>query len=387
MKTFQTTCSIIITAIYVLSVYSCQPAELVVAPQQSFGALPLMTDAPADNPQTAAKIALGKLLFYDPVLSGNKDVACATCHHPNFGYSDGLELPLGVGAQGQGLTRHFTTSGKIPLTKRNSPSLLNVAFNGIDEGSNYDPANAPMFYDLRTKSLENQSLMPISTFEEMRGDAFTQTNAIDSVIARLRAIPTYNKSFKEAFKTELAVTAVNLGKALAAYERTLLANNSPFDRYQRGEKSAMSDAQKRGMVLFLQNGCNACHNGPMFSDYKTHVLGVVDNEKLGFSDKGQDDNYAFRTPTLRNVSLTAPYMHSGKQQTLEEVLNFYDLVRDGGAALNSNVKVNQLDSLLKPRVTQSSDLVEFLRALTDHSFDKSVPANVPSRLPVGGNLN
>ncbi|UFH58008.1 hypothetical protein [Spirosoma sp. KNUC1025] len=123
----------------------------------------------------------------------------------------------------------------------------------------------------------------------------------------------------------------------------------------------------------------------MFTDYKTHVLGVIDNEKLNNSDKGRNDTYAFRTPTLRNVTLTAPYMHSGKLQSLSEVLVFYDQVKDG-TQLNANVSISQLDSLLRPRVTRSNDLIEFLHALTDDTFDRSVPTQVPSGLSVGGKI-
>jgi len=289
-----------------------------------------------------------------------------------------------VGGQGQGSTRRFSTAGNTTFTKRNAPTLLNVAFNGMDARGHYNPATAPMFYDLRVSSLEAQSLMPIATFEEMRGNAFTQANAIDSVLARLRAIPAYQTAFARIFGTGNTVTAQNLGRVIAAYERTLLANNAPYDRYRRGDVSAMTDAQKRGMVLFIQNGCNTCHNGPMFSDYKTHVLGVVDNDKLG-TDKGQKDTYAFRTPTLRNVTLTAPYMHTGKQTSLANVLVFYDVVKTGDQ-LNPNVPVSRLDSLLRPRVTRSNDLIEFLHALTDENFDKSIPVSVPSGLSVGGKL-
>ncbi|GAB2578769.1 cytochrome-c peroxidase [Spirosoma areae] len=371
--------------VFGLTVYACQPTELAVNPDENFGALPQAVIDPADNPRTPEKVALGKLLFYDPILSGNKDVSCATCHHPKFGYSDGLDLPIGVGGEGQGSTRRFRSPGTIPHTKRNAPTLLNVAFNGMDTKGLYNPTAAPMFFDLRAKSLETQSLMPIAAFEEMRGTVFSETNAIDSVLTRLRGIPAYKSSFQTVFGAANSITVQNLGKVMAAYERTLVATNAPFDRYLRGDKSAMTDAQKRGMVLFIQNGCNTCHNGPMFSDYKTHVLGVADNEKLGFSDKGHQDAYAFRTPTLRNVSLTAPYMHNGKQQSLANVLVFYDRIKDGNQ-LNTNVTTTQLDSLLRPRVTLSNDLVEFLHALTDDSFDKSIPASVPSGLSVGGKL-
>lgn len=290
-----------------LTVNAYRSTDRIVKADETFGALPQTVREPADNPGTPEKIALGKLLFYDPILSGDKDVACATCHHPTFGYSDGLDLPIGVGGEGQGSSRHFSRAdGPIPFTKRNAPTLLNVAFNGIDTAGHYDPVTAPMFYDLRVASLEAQSLMPIIQFEEMRGTGFTPASIMDSVVARLRAIPTYRTEFATVFGEKDAVTIQNLGKAIAAFERTLLANNAPFDRYQRGDKSALTDAQKRGRVLFIENGCNTCHNGPMFSDYKTHVLGVVDNKKLGFSDKGKDDTYGFRTPTLRNIALTAP---------------------------------------------------------------------------------
>lgn len=388
MNSFKSFALLASLVVFGTTVYSCQSNGLDVGPDETFGALPLTANDPADNPRTPDKVALGKLLFYDPILSGTKDVACATCHHPAFGYTDGLELPIGVGGQGQGSTRRFApngTAGNTTFTKRNAPTLLNVAFNGMDVRGHYDPATAAMFYDLRAKSLEAQSLMPIATFEEMGGTVFTQANAIDSVLARLRAIPAYQTAFARIFGSGNTVTAQNLGRVIAAYERTLLANNAPYDRYQRGDKSAMTDAQKRGMVLFIQNRCTTCHNGPMFSDYKTHVLGVVDNEKLGFTDKGFADQYAFRTPTLRNVTLTAPYMHSGKETSLANVLVFYDVIKTGDQ-LNPNVPVSRLDSLLRPRVTRSNDLIEFLHALTDENFDKSVPAQVPSGLSVGGKL-
>lgn len=377
---------IVSAALFGLAViYSCQSSGLEVNPEETIGALPQNVLDPADNPRTPEKIALGKMLFYDPVLSGNKDVACATCHHPQFGYTDGLDLPIGVGGVGQGSARRFQSGSDIPFTKRNTPTLLNVAFNGMNAQGQYNPATAPMFYDLRAASLEAQSLLPIAALEEMRGRVFTEGNAIDSVLARLRAIPAYRTAFQSVFGGSNAVTAQNLGRAIAAYERTLLANNAPYDRYMRGDRTAMTEAQKRGMVLFIQNGCNTCHSGPMFSDYKTHVLGVADNAKLKTPDKGQADQHAFRTPTLRNIALTAPYMHNGSQQSLASVLSFYDQIRDG-VQLNANVSTSQLDSLLRPRVTLSNDVVEFLNALTDESFDKSVPTSVPSGLPVGGRI-
>ncbi len=372
-------------ALFVLA-WACQTqTDLEVAPEQNFGALPLTVLDPADNPRSPEKIALGKLLFYDPILSGNKDVSCATCHHPRFGYADGLDLPIGVGGVGQGAERRFSSPGEVPFTKRNTPSLLNVAFNGIDPQGRYDPVTAPMFFDLRAASLEAQSLMPIAAFEEMRGKVFSPEAALDSVVTRLKRIPDYQTRFGTAFGGKVAVSAQNLGRALAAYERTLLANHAPFDRYRRGDKGAMTEAQKRGMVLFVQNGCNDCHHGPMFSDYKTHVLGVEDNAKLTASDAGRANTYAFRTPSLRNLTLTAPYMHNGRHQSLSEVLSFYDQIKDG-VQLNPKVPASRLDSLLRPRVTLNRDLIEFMNALSDPDFEKTVPASVPSGLKVGGNL-
>ncbi|MGA0555194.1 cytochrome c peroxidase [Larkinella sp. VNQ87] len=386
MKTATILSSVASMAFFGASVlYSCQSNGLEVNPDESIGALPLTVADPADNPRTPEKVALGKVLFYDPVLSGNQDVACATCHHPQFGYADGLDLPIGVGGEGLGKNRRFRAGQSAVFTRRNTPTLLNVGFNGIDARGQYNPSTAPMFYDLRAQSLEAQSLRPIAAFEEMRGTVFTETNAVDSVLARLRAIPAYQEQFRAVFGTGNAITAQNLGKALAAYERTLVANNAPFDRYRRGDASAMTEAQKRGMVLFIQNGCNACHSGPMFSDYKVHVLGVVDHEKLPESDAGKDNTYAFRTPTLRNVALTAPYMHNGKLASLPDVMTFYDVVTTG-EQLNPRVPTSRLDSLLRPRVSLHNDLIQFLNALTDPGFDQSVPANVPSGLSVGGRL-
>ena len=139
-----------------------------------FKALPLTITSPADNPQTPQKIALGRLLFWDPVLSGRKDVACATCHHPSFGFSDGLDLSIGVNGQGIGSARHFLSPNNIPFAKRNSPSIINTAFNGINNDGIYDAATAPMFFDNRVRSLEAQSLEPMKTLEEMKGTAIQQ---------------------------------------------------------------------------------------------------------------------------------------------------------------------------------------------------------------------
>ena len=163
---------------------------------------------------------------------------------------------------------------------------MNAAFNGIDQSGQYNPATAPMFWDSRVESLETQALEPIKSFEEMRGNTYPQDRAVEIVVARLSAIPEYRALFTKAFGGENAVTAANLGKALAAFQRSLVANNSPFDRYMRGDRNAMTAAQLRGMRRFERIGCANCHSGPMFSDYQPHVLGVPDNPKLQESDQG-----------------------------------------------------------------------------------------------------
>jgi cytochrome c peroxidase len=353
----------------------------------ALSALPLVVTAPPGNPPNPAKVALGRLLFWDPILSGSKDVACATCHHPKFGYAENLDVSIGVNGVGLGNARQFASPNAIPFVKRNSQTILNAAFNGIDSQGRYDPASAPMFWDVRAQGLEAQALLPIKTFEEMRGHAFSEENAVDGVVARLRSIPEYRLQFTRAFGGDQAVSAGNLGKALAAFQRTIVANNSPFDRYMRGDSAAMTGAQIQGMQRFERAGCMNCHSGPMFSDYKLHVLGVPDNQKLPDSDQGANQSYAFRTASLRNLAYTAPYMHSGAFATLRDVLAFYNGNRR--RSRNGNVGRDQLDPLLlRLRGVNNArgDLIEFLNALNDDSFDGTIPTQVPSGLHPGGRI-
>jgi len=354
----------------------------------AMAALPLTVASPQDNPQTPAKVALGRLLFWDPILSGNQEVACATCHHPEFGYAEKLDLSIGVDGAGLGSKRHFATANPISVVKRNSQTILNTAFNGIDLEGRYDPGTAPMFWDLRADGLEAQALLPIVTFEEMRGHAYAEEDALDNVMARLRMYPEYEALFRHAFGSEPAITAENLGRALAAFQRSLLANDSPYDRYLRGDSAAMTQAQIRGMRQFERVGCINCHNGPMFSDYKLHVLGIPDSRKLTVSDDGVDHSYAFRTPSLRNLAYTAPYMHNGIFADLDDVLDFYD---DRGRRGNRNPLLarDQLDPLLRALDDVDDNeqaLIEFLNTLNDDSFDRTIPAQVPSGLNPGGRI-
>ncbi len=353
-------------------------------------ALPRVARAPADNPGHPDKVALGRLLFWDPILSGHHDVACASCHHPQFGYAEDRDLSIGVNGAGLGSGRRFAARNAIPFVKRNSQTILNTAFNGIDEAGGHSPADAPMFWDVRARSLEAQALEPLKAFEEMRGDAYPEDEAIAAVAAKLNANVEYRQLFARAFGNREAITGDAVGKALAAFQRSLTATNAPFDRYMRGDLTAMTDEQVRGMQRFDRIGCGNCHSGPMFSDYKLHVLGVPDNPQLPASDSGVDGSYAFRTASLRNLAHTAPYMHSGMFTTLRDVLEFYDDVSGRrGRARNGHVTRDQLDPLLRQLRDpddQASDLIAFLLSLSDDSFDRTIPTHVPSGLRPGGNI-
>lgn len=386
-----------------------QEAQFPVDGEHSVSALPETQEAPGYNPTTPAKVELGRLLFWDPLLSGPQDVACATCHHPINGYAEDRDLSLGVTGTGRG---RFRRDGH--LVKRNSPTVLNVAFNGIDESGRYDPATAPAFWDNRIRSLESQALEPLKSFEEMRGDTYPEDEALARVVAKLQANAEYPSLFAGAFGSEQPVTAENLGRAIAAFMRSLLANNAPFDRYMRGDRSAMTTEQVRGMQRFEEIGCIRCHNGPMFSDYKLHVMGVPDNPALASgattpaSDGGAQnppcpaggapeptaaylaacDSYAFRTASLRNLELTFPYGHNGMFRTLNAVVGFYESTI-AGESRNPNVSYEELDPRLRQLQNvdeEDVDLIEFLYALSDDSFDRTIPESVPSGLPVGGNI-
>jgi cytochrome c peroxidase len=259
-----------------------------------------------------------------------------------------------------------------------------------------------MFWDLRVRSLEAQALEPLKALDEMRGGTYSEDTAVHAVVSRLNAVAEYRRLFARAFAESGPVNERNLGRALAAFERTLVVSNTPFDRYMRGDTTALSAEQVRGMERFQSAGCINCHSGPMFSDFATHVLAVPDSPKLPESDAGVNKTYAFRTPSLRNLSATAPYMHNGAFATLPEVVNFYQRISRGGGrggggrggggrtgGLNPQVSRDQIDPLarqLNMRGRGQGDLIAFLRALDDPNFDRTVPEHVPSGLPVGGQL-
>lgn len=346
--------------------------------------LPEYTPVPDDNEMTPEKISLGKQLFWDPILSGNMDVACATCHHPDKGYADALDLSIGVGGIGLGEQR----IGDV-IAKRNAHTVVNTAFNGITVNGDVDSSNAPMFWDNRAMSLEEQSLLPLLSKEEMRGEDISEGELYNVIINRLIDIPEYRQAFESAFGTD-QITTDRIAKAIASFERTLIASDSPFDRYMRGNEAAMTQQQINGMNAFVNVGCAECHSGPMFSDFQLHTLGVPDNPMLTETDAGTGD-YAFRTPTLRNLSFTAPYMHNGIQTSLVEVMNFYEDISEGDDDnINTNISVNDIDPLAR-QLDMDDDIMDeiiaFMEALNDPNFDTTIPASVPSGLSVGGNIN
>lgn len=351
-------------------------------PEMRLEPLPGDAPSPADNPPSKAKAALGRLLFFDPVLSATQDVSCATCHNPRFGWTDGRTGPIGVGGTGLGPERLFHSPTGFPPLLRNAPSILNTGFNGLVAGAKINPTAAPMFWDSRVQSLERQVLFPLTSREEMRGTSVSEAEAIPALVARVRNIPEYRRMFGEAFAETPggAVTISHLAQAISAFERTLITPNSPFDRYLRGEPSAISDEQRRGLEVFQQAGCIQCHGGPMFSDFKLHFIGV--------SDSTSDGRREFRTPTLRNLRSTAPYMHNGSLRTIGDVSVFYEALSDtvsetlDGGDESTQPRLDPLLKRLNLRVEDFPSLEAFLDTLNDDTYDRSAPPTVPSGLQV-----
>lgn len=341
-------------------------------PDTRLEALPLRAALATDTP---AKVELGRRLFFDPILSATQDVACATCHHPRYGWADGRPTPVGVHARGIGPARKLVQSAAFLPLRRNTPTILNAAFNGLQVEKPFDPARSPMFWDNRVQSLEEQVFAPIRQREEMRGDACAEAEAVPAMVERLRAIPAYQTLFGGE------ITARGVAEAIAAYERTLITPNAPFDRFMRGDKAAMTAEQQHGMQVFQKAGCALCHNGPMFSDYQLHAIGLTDSST---------NRNEFRTPTLRNLKHTAPYMHHGGNLTLDEVLLFYDRLMDQAAETLEGGDASTLpplDPLLGRMNMLPEDhalIVAFLDALNSDDYDRTVPSRVPSGLPVAG---
>lgn len=303
--------------------------------------------APAGNPPTAATIALGRKLYYDPILSVDNSVSCASCHHPDAGFADGK--PLSDGVRGKKGTR-------------NSPTVLNAAYFHT------------LFWDGRAADLEQQAAGPVENPVEM-------AHSLQDVENKLMRYPGYRAAFAKAFGPG-HITFDMVAKAIASFERTLVSGDSPFDRYYYGhDQSALSDSAKRGLDVFMspeKGNCAACHligkEYALFTDDKFHNIGVgVKDEKptdLGryLVTKNDADRGAFRTPSLRNVALTAPYMHDGSLTTLKEVVDFY--IGGGNSNPYLDKRVKPLDFLSGQ---ERADLVSFLESLTGDTPANSGP--------------
>jgi cytochrome c peroxidase len=297
---------------------------------------------PEDNALTAAKIELGKQLYFDPRLSRDDTVSCASCHDPNKGWSNGERFATGVGGQKGG---------------RSAPTIINSAYQHLQ------------FWDGRADELEGQALGPIQNPIEMN-------MTLEEVVAKLQKIGGYRDQFKQVFGTD--VDSAGIAKAIAAFERTVLSGDAPYDRFAAADKSALSQAAQRGYKVFFNRGhCSACHAGPNFTDGAFHNIGVgMDDAK---PDAGREtissllgDRGAFKTPTLREIARTAPYMHDGRFKTLEEVVDYYD---KGGTA---NDQLDEEIYALQLSAQEKADLVAFLK---EGLSSKSYPSVKPPKLP------
>ncbi|MDZ7852747.1 MAG: cytochrome c peroxidase [Halomonas sp.] len=252
-----------------------------------FEPLPHLPPIPADNSLTPAKVELGNMMFFEPRISSSGVISCATCHNPALGWSD--RIPRATGHDGQ-------------IGERNTPTVLNSGFLGSQ------------FWDGREPDLEGQALGPIEADVEMAMD-------LEQALERLEGFEVYQNKFAEAYPDEEnPINANNLAMAIASFERTLNTPNSPFDRYLRGDMNALDQQEKDGMVAFVDNGCIACHRGPALTDSQFHRIQVPGSTDVGrFEVTGEEsDRHKFRTPTLRNVAVTYPYMNNGATETLEE---------------------------------------------------------------------
>jgi cytochrome c peroxidase len=400
-----------------------------------------LTPLPAPPAAAPAQVALGEALFYDPILSGERDVACATCHHPTLGTGD--RLPLSIGAGGRGLGPARVIGPHRPFVARNAPDLFNRGL----------PQWRTMFWDNRVMvgadgrflspagdalppGLDNvlavQAMFPVTAVAEMRGVSGAEMSHLAetdheavwaALLARLLAVPAYRELFAAAYPhtPPESLTFAHAANALAAYQSAAFSfSGAPWDRYLGGETAALSEAARRGALLFYgDGGCARCHGGPLFTDQSVHNLAVPQigpgkgeaaplDLGRGTVTGGQVGRYAFRTPPLRNVTLTGPYMHDGAYATLraavvhhldpEAALRSYDAAAHLPPLLQDSFQAGEerwarqlstLDPGIRPlrplTPAEVDDLLAFLAALTDPAaadLDHLVPAAVPSGLPV-----
>jgi len=294
--------------------------------------LPDTPPTPADNPMTAEKIALGKNLYFDPRLSRNGSISCATCHNPSLGWSDAEAKAIGIDGQVAG---------------RSSPTVINTGYNTIH------------MWDGRKKSLEDQATGPMEASSEMATD-------FDAMMKFLNNNRGYKAQFEQAFPGEV-ISKDTVAKAIASFERTVVSNTSAFDRWIKGDAKAMNEQQINGFLTFIdpnKGNCSVCHSGANFTDNGFHNLGL---KQFGNKDadigrfhlkKVKTMNGAFKTPTIRDITQTAPYMHDGSLKSLRAVVEHY--VRGG------DVKENLSPNMKPLTITkqEQDDLIAFMKALT-----------------------
>lgn len=299
---------------------------------------------PDDNPMTKAKVELGKLLYFDKRLSKDESISCATCHDPQMAWAEHKPASVGIHKQ---------------VGERNAPTVINAAY--LDS----------QFWDGRAKTLEEQALGPIENPIEMGME-------MDLALDRLAKIEGYQKRFKEVFGT--GVTKDGVAKAIAAFERTVLSGNAPYDKYQAGDKSALNDSQKRGLEIFMNQGqCSTCHTPPVFSNSRFYNVGVgmdKDHPDVGLmkETKKDRDKGKFRVPHLREIAHTHPYFHDGSVEELEEAVRIMATGGKDNPNLSLMVKVIRMAELTDQDI---KDLTAFLKALSG-DFPKTEPPKLPS---------
>lgn len=306
---------------------------------------------PDDNPLTKAKVELGKQLYFDRRLSTDDSVSCADCHNPKQGWSNNERFATGVRSQ---------------IGGRSAPTIINAGYQ--TRATFWDGRAAESSFGAHD-ALEQQALGPIQNPIEM-------DMKMEVLLPKLSQIEGYQAQFQNVFGT--GITEENVAKAIAAFERTILSGNAPFDRWKAGDMSALSEAAERGRQIFFNKGkCSSCHIGPNFTDQAFHNLGVGIEEKM--PDLGRyevsklgGDRGAFKTPTLREIARSAPYMHDGSLATLEEVVDFYD---KGG---NPNPQQDEEIFPLKLSEQEKADLVTFLKeGLSSDEYPDVEPPKLP----------
>jgi cytochrome c peroxidase len=298
---------------------------------------------PEGNPLTAEKVELGKLLFFDPRLSRDNTISCASCHKPELAWTDGTKFSMGINNQ---------------LSSRNSMTIINRLY-----------GRAQLWHG-KMRTLEEQAKNPITKSVRMG------MPSEDAEVDKLNGVQGYRERFQQVFCTN--VTMDGVAKAIAAFERTILSGNSPADRFDMGgEENAISESAKRGLVIFQGKGrCTRCHSGFNFSDEEFHNLGIdwdrnsVDIGRYSV-EKHPGTVGGFKTPTLREIARTVPYMHDGRFATLEEVVDFYD---QGGIM---NPHLSNLIIPLGLTAQEKQDLVEYMRALSGEGWQGTAPTEFP----------